>query len=182
MASAQAAALAAIEGQRAGGMGAMERYGTSAQEFGSQMSQVGQQQGLEVTAQIMRDAERRQAEGAFMREQARAEASRAEQMARANYNPYERAMQEMQARSFHNQMTNPQVDTRALEAEAKFLYGMEQDDLNIWRSYYQKNIDFENGDLDKALERTVIEASRGMMGPRVQQYVMTDPEFAPYLP
>jgi hypothetical protein len=142
MASAQAAALAGIEGQRAGGMGAMERYGTSAQEFGSQMSQVGQQQGLEVTAQIMRDAERRQAEGAFMREQARAEASRAEQVARANFNPYARAMERMQAEQMFNQAQGGQ-DPMALVEEMRIA----QDRALSLQDRYIKLVQYYN-DLD----------------------------------
>ena len=68
-------------------MDALTRYGTSAQDFGGQMAQVGQQQGLEVTSSILRDMAQRQAEAAFMREQAR-----------ADFNPYARAMQEMELR------------------------------------------------------------------------------------
>ena len=87
MALSQAEALSGIERAGAGALDALTRYGTSAQDFGGQMAQVGQQQGLEVTSSILRDMAQRQAEAAFMREQAR-----------ADFNPYARAMQEMELR------------------------------------------------------------------------------------
>ena len=96
MALSQAEALSGIEAQRASGLGATQQYGTTAQDFSSQMQQVAQQQGLEVTSSIMRDLQNRQAEAAFMREQARAEANREMRQAQAAFNPYARAMERMQ--------------------------------------------------------------------------------------
>lgn len=95
MALSQAEAVSGIERAGAASLDALGRYGATAQDFGSQMAQVGQQQGLEVTSAILRDMQQRQAEAAFMREQAR-----------ADFNPYARAMQEMQARQMFDQMQN----------------------------------------------------------------------------
>ena len=93
MALSQAEAVSGIERAGAGAVDALTRYGASAQDFGGQMAQVGQQQGLEVSNQILRDMAQRQAEAAFMRSQAQ-----------QDYNPYARAMQEMQARQMFDQM------------------------------------------------------------------------------
>jgi hypothetical protein len=97
MALSQAEAVSGIERAGAGSLDALTRYGASAQDFGGQMAQVGQQQGLEVSQQILRDMQQRQAEAAFMREQAR-----------ADFNPYQRAMQEMEAQQMFNQMNSNQ--------------------------------------------------------------------------
>lgn len=99
MALSQAEAVAATERAGAGALDALGRYGASARDFGGQMAQVGQQQGLEVSQQILRDMAQRQAEAAFQMEQAR-----------ANYNPYASALQEMEARQAFQQMQNPQTD------------------------------------------------------------------------
>jgi hypothetical protein len=134
------------------------------------MAQVGQQQGLEVTSQIMRDIQRRQAEAMFQMEQAR-----------AGFNPYANALQEMEMQGMWNQMQNPQMDWRQEQAMADFESRLEGRDLSTWDSYYKRNVDFENGDQEKALARTVWEASMGMLGPRIQEQVMSDPELSQYL-
>jgi hypothetical protein len=106
MAMSQAGALSGIEAQRASGLGATQQYGMTAQDFSSQMQQVAQQEGLEVTSSIMARAAERQAEAAFMREQARAQADREMRQAQAAYNPYARAMQQMEAEQAWNLMQN----------------------------------------------------------------------------
>jgi hypothetical protein len=104
MALSQAEAVSGVERAGAGSLDALTRYGASAQDFGGQMAQVGQQQGLEVSNQILRDMQQRQAEAAFMREQAR-----------ADFNPYQRAMQEMQAQQMFDQMQGGQDPMEMLE-------------------------------------------------------------------
>ena len=170
MALSQAEAVSGIERAGAGSLDALMRYGTTAQDFGSQMAQVGQQQGLEVTASIMRDIQRRQAEAMFQMEQAR-----------ANFDPYSRAMQQMEAEMMFEQMQNPQMDWRQQQAMADFESKLESRDLSTWESYYSRNLTQENGDQQKALRRTVWEASMGMLGPGIQQQVLNDPELAQYL-
>ena len=181
MALSQAEAVSGIERAGAGALDALMRYGTTAQDFGSQMAQVGQQQGLEVTASIMRDMKRRQAEAAFMREQARAEVDREMRQAQAAFNPYARAMQEMEAEQMLKQMQNPQMDWRQQQAMADFESKLEGRDLSTWESYYSRNLTQENGDQQKALARTVWEASMGMLGPGIREQVLNDPELAKYL-
>jgi hypothetical protein len=105
MALSQAEALSGIESQRASGLGATQQYGTTAQDFSSQMQQVAQQQGLEVTSSIIAQMAQRQAEAAFMREQARAEADRELRQAQASFNPYAQAMQRMQAEMMFREMS-----------------------------------------------------------------------------
>ena len=181
MALSQAEALSGIEAQRASGLGATQQYGTTAQDFSSQMQQVAQQEGLEVTASIMNRLAQRQAEAAFMREQARAAADREMRQAQAAFNPYARAMERMQMEQAWNQMQNPQMDWRQQQAMADFESKLEGRDLSTWESYYSRNLTQENGDQEKALARTVWEASMGMLGPGIQQQVLNDPELAQYL-
>jgi hypothetical protein len=104
MALSQAEAVSGIERAGAGALDALTRYGASAQDFGGQMAQVGQQQGLEVSSQILRDMQQRQAEAAFMRSQAQ-----------ADFNPYQRAMQEMQAQQMFDQMNAGQDPMELVE-------------------------------------------------------------------
>jgi len=104
MALSQAEAVSGIERAGAGALDALTRYGTSAQDFGGQMAQVGQQQGLEVSSQILRDMQQRQAEAAFMRSQAQ-----------ADFNPYQRAMQEMEAQQMFDQMNAGQDPMELVE-------------------------------------------------------------------
>lgn len=61
-ASQQAQALAGLEQGRAGGLSALQRYGASAQDFGSQMAQVAQQQGTEMNAALLNSLQRMLAE------------------------------------------------------------------------------------------------------------------------
>lgn len=81
----QAEALSNIATGQGAALGATRQFGATAQDFASQMGQVGQQQGFEVSNQILRDMARRQADLAFQRAQAE-----------ANYNPYAQAIQLME--------------------------------------------------------------------------------------
>jgi hypothetical protein len=108
MALSQAEAVSGIERAGAGALDALTRYGTSAQDFGGQMAQVGQQQGLEVSNQILRDMAQRQAEAAFQMEQAR-----------SNFNPYTNAFQRLEFENAWNQPT-----LKAEEAERQRAFDM----------------------------------------------------------
>jgi hypothetical protein len=119
MALSQAEAVSGIERAGAGALDALTRYGASAQDFGGQMAQVGQQQGLEVSNRILRDMQQRQAEAAFQREQAR-----------ANYNPYAQAMQQMQAEQMWNE---PMV--RAQEQERQRAFEMAKQQVQLMAQY-----------------------------------------------
>jgi hypothetical protein len=65
----QAAALSGIEQGRAGGLGAVQRYGTTAQDFASQMGQVAQQQGTEFNTALLNSLQRQLAESLAMETQ-----------------------------------------------------------------------------------------------------------------
>ena len=65
----QAAALSGIEQGRAGGLGAVQRYGTTAQDFASQMGQVAQQQGTEFNSALLNSLQRQLAESLAMETQ-----------------------------------------------------------------------------------------------------------------
>ena len=110
MALSQAEAVSGIERAGAGALDALMRYGTTAQDFGSQMGQVAQQQGLEVSSSILRDIARRQAEAAFMREQAR-----------ADFNPYQNAMRRLEYESAFNApaIQAQQAQQALIEAETE---------------------------------------------------------------
>jgi hypothetical protein len=103
MALSQAEALSGIESQRASGLGATQQYGTTAQDFASQMQQVASQQGLEVSQQILRDLLAREAEAEFQLEQAR-----------ANYNPYAQMMQRME---MENAFNAPQIESQRMQMQ-----------------------------------------------------------------
>jgi hypothetical protein len=62
MALSQAEAVAGLEGGRASGLAATERYGSSAAGFGSQMAQVAQQQGTEMNAAVLASLQNRLAD------------------------------------------------------------------------------------------------------------------------
>jgi hypothetical protein len=127
MALSQAEAVSGIERAGAGALDALTRYGTSAQDFGGQMAQVGQQQGLEVSNQILRDMQQRQAEAAFQRAQAQ-----------ANFNPYANAFQQMELENMYN---DPMI--RAQEAERQ-------------RAFEQAKLDTERRmQFDESLRRDV---------------------------
>jgi hypothetical protein len=121
MALSQAEAVSGIERAGAGALDALTRYGTSAQDFGGQMAQVGQQQGLEVSSQILRDMTQRQAEAAFMREQAR-----------ADFNPYQRAMQEMEAMQMFESMGQPSIEQQRLAFQMQEAMAKGQLEYNRW--------------------------------------------------
>jgi hypothetical protein len=62
MALSQAQAMSGLEGGRASGLSALERYGATASDFGSQMAQTAQQQGTEMNAAILASLQNRLAE------------------------------------------------------------------------------------------------------------------------
>jgi hypothetical protein len=62
MALSQAQALSGLEGGRASGLSALERYGATASDFGSQMAQTAQQQGTEMNAAILASLQNRLAD------------------------------------------------------------------------------------------------------------------------
>lgn len=72
MALAQAQAVSGLETGRAGGLSALERYGSTAQDFASQMGQVAQQQGTEMNAAILAALQQRLADSLLMEQQGRA--------------------------------------------------------------------------------------------------------------
>jgi hypothetical protein len=158
MALSQAEALSQLEAGRAAGLGANQRFGATAQDFASQMGQVAQQQGLEVSSQILRDIANRQAEAVFAREQARAQ-----------YNPYASALQELEARNAWNSVYGSNVDP---EAEAEFLYRQEQDDVKNFDGKVEFYIDQLPGSLDerraRAYEAAMRDAQTGQFGPRLK--------------
>lgn len=105
MALSQAETISNLASNQAAGLGAVQRFGATGQDFASQMAQVGQQQGLEATGAILRDMAQRQAELAFQREQARAQ-----------FNPYESAMQRLQ---FEQSFYEPQMRAQQAEMDAQ---------------------------------------------------------------
>jgi len=91
MALSQAEAVSNLAASEGAGQSAVTQRGATSRDFASQMAQVGQQQGLEATAQILREMGQRQAEAAFQRAQAE-----------ASYNPYSQAMARLQAEQAFN--------------------------------------------------------------------------------
>jgi hypothetical protein len=77
MALSQAQAVSGLETGRAGGLSALERYGSTAQDFASQMAQVAQQQGTEMNAAILASLQNRLNESLLMEEQGRQAAAQA---------------------------------------------------------------------------------------------------------
>jgi hypothetical protein len=71
MALSQAQAVSGLETGRAGGLSALNRYGTAAQGFGSQMAQVAQQQGTEMNAAILAALQNRLNDSLLMEQQGR---------------------------------------------------------------------------------------------------------------
>jgi hypothetical protein len=159
----QASALAALEQGRAGGLSALERYGASSGDFSSQMGQVAQQRGLEQNEALL---------GALQRQLADSLGMEAQQ--RAQYNPMQGALDYLQL----EQGLNPQVDPRAAQADAEFLYQQEQDDTTVFRQYYQDYY-AKTGSQEDARELARADALAGIMGPRIQQRAMSDPNFVP---
>jgi hypothetical protein len=159
----QASALAALEQGRAGGLSALERYGASSGDFSSQMGQIAQQRGLEQNQSLL---------GALQRQLAESFGMEAQQ--RAQYNPTQGALDYLQL----EQGLNPQADPRASQQEAEFLYQQEQDDTNTFRQYYQDYYG-QTFDQAKARELARADAIAGIMGPRIQQRAISDPNFVP---
>ncbi len=163
MALSQAEDVSSLETNRASTLGATEQFGATAGDFATNMATVAQQGALE----NQRGATEQLADQLFELEMQRAEAQQA-------YNPYQRAMQDIEARATYENMINPPVD----DSQA---YEREQDLQDRWESYYARNLD-STASVDEAMERTVLEAARGMLGPELQQRVLADPQFAPFLP
>lgn len=65
----QAQAVSGLEQGRAGGLSALDRYGSTAQGFASQMGQVAQQQGTEFNAALLNSLQRQLAESLAMEAQ-----------------------------------------------------------------------------------------------------------------
>lgn len=163
MALSQAESVAGLESGRAAGLSAANRYGATAQDFGSQMAQVLQQEGLGQNQALLAALQGRLGNLAMR-----------EAEAQAQYNPMESALQYLQL----EQAMNPQADPRAAQAEAEFLYEQEQDDSSLFRQYYQNYYD-QTFDQEAARELARADAIAGIMGPRIQQRAMTDPNFVP---
>jgi hypothetical protein len=143
MALSQAEAVSGIERAGAGALDALTRYGTSAQDFGGQMAQVGQQQGLEVSNQILRDMAQRQAEAAFQRSQAQ-----------ASFNPYAQAFDRLQFENMYNepmlraqeQFDKAQQEAMQLQTETTL---SRRDKLTrIWQGLVSDGVDPEQAMLE----------------------------------
>jgi len=155
----QAEALAQIEAGRAGGLAAAERYGASGAQFGSEMAQVGQQQGTEQQAAILRALQRQGAESLLM-----------EAQDRARFDPLSTAAQILQL----EQMINPPAEPVDYEAQAKFQFDVEQADQAAFSDAYNYYIDsvFVGGSdqerRQNAYDAAMLDALRGQLGPRLQ--------------
>lgn len=163
MALSQAETLSGLETNRASGLGATQRFGATAGGFASDMATVAQQQALE----NQRSATDQLVDQLFELEMQRAQAEQA-------YNPYQRAMQDIEARATYENMINPPVDDSQV-------YEREQDLQDRWQDYYFKNLESTASE-DDAFAKTVLDAARGSMGTELQQRVLTDPQYAPFLP
>jgi hypothetical protein len=71
MALSQAQAVSGLETGRAGGLSALGRYGATAQDFGSQMGQVAQQQSTEMNSAILAALQNRLNDSLLMEQQGR---------------------------------------------------------------------------------------------------------------
>jgi hypothetical protein len=127
------------------------------------MGQIAQQRGLEQNQSLL---------GALQRQLAESFGMEAQQ--RAQYNPMQGALDYLQL----EQGLNPQADPRASQQEAEFLYQQEQDDTNTFRQYYQDYYG-QTFDQAKARELARADAIAGIMGPRIQQRAISDPNFVP---
>jgi hypothetical protein len=163
MALSQAESVAGLEAGRAAGLSAAERYGATSGGFASQMGQVAQQEGVGYNQNLLA-ALQGQLGNLSMRE---AEAN-------AQFNPMESALQYLQL----EQAMNPQADPRDAQNQAEFMYKQEQDDTTVFRQYYQ---DYYNKTNNQAAARELARADAiaGIMGPRIQQRAMSDPNFVP---
>lgn len=127
MALSQAEAVSNLAAGEATGQSGVTQRGATARDFASQMAQVGQQQGLEATAAILRDMGQRQAEAAFQRAQAE-----------ANYNPYEQAMQRLQAEqafyapSLEREQAQLEAIQRAAELQLDNTLSRQDKLLQLW--------------------------------------------------
>ena len=167
MALSQAETLSNLETNRASGLGATQQFGATAGGYASNMATVAQQQALEnqrsITDQLV--------DQLFELEMQRAEAEQA-------YNPYQRMMQEMEARQAYENMVNPQPDAGALQDQAEFLYQQEQDDANLFRQYYFGYLDDSGFDQQAAREKLYSDIQSGFLGPRMKQWLESNPDMA----
>lgn len=165
MARSQAEAQALLGAGRASGQAAAQRYGASSGDFASQMAQVAQQEGAQYQTGVA-DALRRQMMNLQMQAQQEA---------------YQRAMnapglaQQLFQASQLGLPQGPNPDDARREAE--FLYQQEQDDTNVFRQYYQFYLGDTGGNQGPAREKAYQDAIAGIMGPRIQQRAMSDPNF-----
>ena len=163
MALAQGQAVSSLEQGRGSGLAAANRYGATAGGFGQQMAQVAQQQGVEQNSSLLNSLQRRLSDSQLM-----------EAQAQAQYNPMDSALQYLQL----EQALNPQPDMGNAQDQADFLYQQEQDDTNVFRQYYQ---DYYSQTFDQAEARDLARADAiaGIMGPRIQERAIADPNFVP---
>jgi hypothetical protein len=122
MALSQAEALSNVATGQGAAVGATRQFGATAQDFASQMGQVAQQQGLEVSQQLLRDMKQRQAEAAFMRSQAQ-----------ADFNPYQRAMQAEEARQMFGSRGQPSIEQQRLAFQMQEAMAKGQLEYNRWK-------------------------------------------------
>jgi hypothetical protein len=129
MALSQAEALSNVATGQGAAVGATRQFGATAQDFASQMGQVAQQQGLEVSQQLLRDMARRQAEAAFQRSQAQ-----------ANFNPYANAMQRMEIEQsllepqIRGQEAGVKAQQQAMELQMQTTLSRRDKITSIWQS------------------------------------------------
>lgn len=150
----QASALAALEQGRAGGLSALERYGASAGEFGSQMGQVAQQRGLEQNEVLLGSLQRQLADSLGM-----------EAQQRAQYNPMESALQYLQL----EQAMNPPEQGPDLDFEFK----RDQANINNYYRLYSDLMQNQPGSSPQDLHTEVRDfILTGAMGEDLRQWVL----------
>jgi hypothetical protein len=111
MALSQAEDVSNLAANEAAGTGAIQRYGATGRDFASNMAQVAQQQGMEIQGGFLDQL----ADQLFELEMQRAQAE-------AAYNPYARAMEEMQARQTYQNTYFPQPEVDAEAQQRAFEY------------------------------------------------------------
>ena len=155
MALSQAEAVSGLEAGRAAGLSAAERYGATAQDFGSQMAQVLQQEGLGQNQALLAALQGRLGNLALR-----------EAEAQAQYNPIESALQYLQL----EQALNPPEQGPDLDFEFK------RDQANIdnyWRAY-DTFLQQSPGESPENLHNQVRDyILTGAMGEDIRQWVLS---------
>lgn len=157
MALSQAEAVSGLEAGRAAGLSAAERYGATAQDFGSQMAQVLQQEGLGQNQALLAALQGRLGNLALR-----------EAEARAQYNPIESALQYLQL----EQALNPPEQGPDLDFEFK------RDQANIDNYYrvYSDAMQAAPGASPAELHANVRDyILTGAMGEDMRQWVLSNP-------